>query len=91
MWLTLAPFPTIVRQISCESDAYVAFEVLGTIGVLSVPIGIPSLSLFFLFKNRAGIRRGSGMLLLHHTIIMWASNLASGIILIPGARRRPEL
>ena len=47
-------------QISCESDSYVAFEILGTIGVLAVPVGIPSLSLLVVLKNRVGIRKGPG-------------------------------
>jgi hypothetical protein len=47
-------------QISCASDEYLAFQILGTIGVLAVPVGIPSLSLLILIKNGAGIRKGSG-------------------------------
>ena len=49
-----------LNQISCESDEYIAFEVLGFIGVMAVPVGIPTLSLLLLLKNRDGIRAGPG-------------------------------
>lgn len=49
-----------LNQISCESDEYIAFEVLGFIGVMAVPVGIPTLSLLLLLKNRDGIREGPG-------------------------------
>ena len=47
-------------QISCESDVYLAFEIMCSIGVLAVPIGIPGLSLLVLLKNSKGIMKGPG-------------------------------
>ena len=41
-------------QISCESDVYLAFEIMCSIGVLAVPIGIPGVSLLVLIKNSKG-------------------------------------
>ena len=45
-------------QISCQSDWYLAFMLLGIIGVCAFPIGIPSMAMFVLVKNREGIRTG---------------------------------
>jgi hypothetical protein len=45
-------------QVSCESNEYIAFVVLGFAGVMSVPIGIPSLMLLVLLKNGSDIRSG---------------------------------
>jgi hypothetical protein len=47
-------------QISCESDEYLAFEILGGAGVLAIPVGIPTLSLLLLIRNGKGIRNGAG-------------------------------
>jgi hypothetical protein len=47
-------------QISCESDVYLAFEIMCSIGVLAVPIGIPGVSLLVLIKNSKGIMKGPG-------------------------------
>jgi hypothetical protein len=47
-------------QISCESDEYLAFEILGGVGVLAIPVGVPTLSLLLLVRNGKGIRNGPG-------------------------------
>ena len=45
-------------QISCQSDWYVAFMLLGMVGVCTFPIGIPSMTMLVLVKNGEGIRTG---------------------------------
>ena len=47
-------------QISCQSMEYLAFEILGSIGVLAVPVGIPALTLLELLRNTKGIIKGPG-------------------------------
>jgi hypothetical protein len=45
-------------QVSCESNEYIAFVVLGFAGVMAVPIGIPTVTLLVLLKNGSNIRSG---------------------------------
>ena len=47
-------------QISCMSDEYLAFAILGIFGVLAFPIGVPTTQLIILLKNGKGIRSGQG-------------------------------
>ena len=45
-------------QISCNSDEYLVFVVLGFVAVLAIPIGIPVLTMLLLLKNGKSIREG---------------------------------
>ena len=43
-------------QIDCQTTAFQAFELLGFLGVVIYPIGIPVLTLAMLMRNSADIR-----------------------------------
>ena len=45
-------------QISCLSEAYLAFVSLGMVGVIVYPIGIPTLTLLQLWRNAGDIKNG---------------------------------